>query len=76
MRWVSDVPIDPTTLDQGLGITEPVFRIRVAIDGGGLTGPAAQRPLRPGMTLSASLLGERRRLWEVFFDPVLRAIRG
>ena len=32
-------------------------------------------PLRPGMTLSANLLLERRRLWEVFLDPVLRALK-
>jgi len=28
------------------------------------------------MTLQANLLLERRRLWEVFLDPVLRALRG
>jgi membrane fusion protein len=75
VTWVSDVPTDPASLDQNLGITEPVFRIRVAIDAGGLKGPAAQHPLRPGMTLSANLLLERRRLWEVFLDPVLRALK-
>ena len=75
VRWVSDVPIDPKTLDAGLGITEPVFRVRVDIAPGGLAGPAADRPLRPGMTLSANLVLERRPLWEVFFDPVLRAMR-
>jgi membrane fusion protein len=75
VRWISRVPVDPAGLDKSLGITEPVFRIRVAIDQGGLTGPAAGRPLRPGMTLSANLVLERRRLWEVFFDPVLRAMR-
>lgn len=75
VTWVSDVPTDPASLDQNLGITEPVFRIRVAIDADGLKGPAAQHPLRPGMTLSANLLLERRRLWEVFLDPVLRALK-
>ncbi|HEY0412596.1 MAG TPA: HlyD family efflux transporter periplasmic adaptor subunit [Allosphingosinicella sp.] len=75
VTWVSDVQSDPATLDPGLGITEPVFRVRVAIEGG-LHGEAAQHPLRPGMTLSANLLLERRRLWEVFLDPVLRALRG
>jgi membrane fusion protein len=75
VTWVSDVPTDPASLDQNLGITEPVFRVRVAIDAGGLKGPAAEHPLRPGMTLSANLLLERRRLWEVFLDPVLRALK-
>jgi membrane fusion protein len=75
VTWVSDVPTDPATLDPGLGITEPVFRIRVALEGG-LRAEAARNPLRPGMTLSANLLLEKRRLWEVFLDPVLRALRG
>jgi membrane fusion protein len=26
VTWVSDVPTDPASLDQNLGITEPVFR--------------------------------------------------
>ena len=74
--FVSDVLTEVAALDPGLGITEPVFRIRVAIDPRGLSGAASQRPLRAGMTLSANLLLQRRRLWEVFLDPVLRATRG
>jgi membrane fusion protein len=68
---IASVPTEAAALEPGLGITEPVFRIRVAIDE-----PAADRPLRAGMTLSASLLLERRALWEVFLDPVLRAMRS
>jgi len=75
VTWVSDVPTDPATLDAGLAITEPVFRVRVALEGG-LRDEAARNPLRPGMTLSANLLLEKRRLWEVFLDPILRALRG
>ncbi|MBV8685282.1 MAG: HlyD family efflux transporter periplasmic adaptor subunit [Alphaproteobacteria bacterium] len=75
VTWVSDVPTDPATLDPGLGIGEPVFRVRVALEGG-LREEAARNPLRPGMTLSANLLLEKRRLWEVFLDPVLRALKG
>ena len=74
--FVSDVLTEPASLDPGLGITEPVFRIRVAIDPHGLSGDASGRPLRAGMTVSANLVLQRRSLWEVFFDPVLRAIRG
>lgn len=73
---VATVPTEPTALDPGLGLTEPVFRVRVAIDPEGLTGAAATRPLRAGMTLSANLLLERRSLWEVFLEPVLKAVRG
>lgn len=74
--WISDVPTEPAGLDPGLGITEPVFRIRVAIDPDGLPAAVGERQLRTGMTLSANLVLERRSLWEVFLDPVLRAIRG
>jgi membrane fusion protein len=74
VTWVSDVPTDPANLDPGLGITEPVFRVRVALEGG-LRDEAALNPLRPGMTLSANLLLKERALWEVFLDPVLRALR-
>ncbi len=73
---VASVPTEPAALDPGLQLTEPVFRIRVALDPRGLSGAAADRPLRSGMTLSANLLLERRSLWEVFLDPVLKAIRG
>lgn len=73
---VANVPTEPSALDPGLGITEPVFRVRVAIDPRGLHGGAAGRPLRAGMTLAANLLLDRRSLWEVFADPVLKAIRS
>jgi membrane fusion protein len=73
---VSRVPIEPSALDSALGIQEPVFRIRVAIDEAvpRLPGGAAAR-LRPGMTLSANLVLERRSLWEVLFNPIASAFR-
>ncbi len=67
---VARVPTEPAALDPGLGLTEPVFRVRVRIDR-----MASDRPLRAGMTLSANLVLESRPLWEVFLDPVLRAAR-
>jgi membrane fusion protein len=76
VTWVSDVPTDPASLSKDLGITEPVFRVRVALDAPPQHGDAAGQAIRPGMTLQANLLLERRRLWEVFLDPVLRALRG
>jgi membrane fusion protein len=73
---VSRVAIEPSALDSALGIQEPVFRIRVAIDQAvpRLPGGAEAR-LRPGMTLSANLVLERRSLWEVLFNPVASAFR-
>jgi len=72
---VSRVSTEPTNIDTQLGIEEPVFRIRVRIDELAPRLPAAQRTLRPGMTLSANLVLERRSLWEILFNPLLGAVR-
>ena len=74
---VSRVPADPGTIEPGLKIDEPVFRIRVRIDRA-VAQPAARDHLRlrPGMTLAANLVLQRRAIWEVFLDPLLRAIRA
>ncbi len=73
---VSRVPIEPGAIDPALGIEEPVFRIRVAIDKVAPRIPGAESRLRPGMTLGANLLLERRPLWEVIFNPVAAALRS
>jgi membrane fusion protein len=72
---VSRVPTEPSNIDAQLGIEEPVFRIRVAIDSLAPRAPAGERQLRPGMTLGANLVLERRTLWEVLFNPFLGAMR-
>lgn len=71
---VSEVPVEPANIDAELGIQEPVFRIRVRLD---QVAPraSAERNLRPGMTLSANLVLERRGLWEMLFGPVIGALR-
>jgi membrane fusion protein len=71
---VSRVPTEPTNLDSNLGIEEPVFRIRVRIDQMAPRVPANQRTMRPGMTLNANLVLERRSLWEVLFGPIRSAV--
>jgi membrane fusion protein len=70
---VSRVPIEPAALDPSLGIQEPVFKLRVAIDRAVPKLPDAG--LRPGMTLSANLVLERRGLWELLFNPFRSLIR-
>ncbi|MDB5692194.1 MAG: HlyD family secretion protein [Alphaproteobacteria bacterium] len=72
---VSRVSIEPAALDSALGIQEPVFRIRVAIDQAVPRLPDADARLRPGMTLSANLVLERRSLWEVLFNPFRALVR-
>jgi len=71
---VSRVPTEPTSLDSTLGIEEPVFRIRVRIDEMAPRVPASRRAMRPGMTLTANLVLERRSLWEMLFSPVFEAL--
>lgn len=58
----------PAALD---GSAEPMFRITVAMDPGGLQGFAAAQPLVAGMRMEADVLLERRRLVEWLFAPVL-----
>lgn len=73
---IARVPADAATIEPGLTINEPVFRIRVRIDRA-VEDPVQgqQLRLRPGMTLGANLVLQRRAIWEVFLDPLLRAVR-
>lgn len=71
---VSRVPTEPTNLDPGLGIQEPVFRIRVRIDELPPRLPVERRNLRPGMTLGANLVLENRSLWQVLFGPIMGSV--
>ncbi|MDB5723001.1 MAG: HlyD family secretion protein, partial [Alphaproteobacteria bacterium] len=73
---VSRVSIEPNALDPSLGIQEPVFKIRVRIERAAPRLPDADALLRPGMTLSANLVLERRSLWEVLFNPFRTLVRG
>jgi membrane fusion protein len=73
---VSRVPVQAGASDAKLDDKEPMFRIRVAIDQAVPKLAAARTGLRPGMTLSANLILERRRLWEVLFNPIAAALKG
>jgi membrane fusion protein len=69
---VSRVPVEASAIDSDLGINEPVFRIRVRLDR--MPPRATQgQALRPGMTLSANLVLERRSFWEIIFNPAVMA---
>lgn len=71
---VSRVPVEPAALDPALGIQEPVFRIRVAIES--LPPAIGADVLRPGTTVSANLILRRRSLWEALFNPIASALGG
>lgn len=72
---ISRLPIEPAALDPALGIEEPVFRVRVAVEAAPRAATVDGR-LRAGMTLTANLVLERRPLWEVLFNPFATALRG
>lgn len=75
VRDIAQVATDPANVDAGLGITEPVFRIRVAIKDVSRRADFTAANLRPGMTLNGKLQLERRNLWQVFLGPVFEAMR-
>lgn len=59
----------------GLHLTEPVFRVRVALERMDIEAYGQSIPLQAGMTLSADIVVERRNLLEWLFDPLYAAGR-
>ncbi len=49
---------------------EPLYRITVQLDSASITAYGKQQPLSPGMSLEASVLQERRALWEWVLEPL------
>lgn len=76
VTWVSTVPTSPVGLAPAATPGEPMFRIRVAFDADEASERFRLGQLRDGMTLTANLILENRSLWEVFFEPVLKAVRS
>jgi membrane fusion protein len=70
---IAPVPVDPASLDPALGIQEPVFRIRVAIEELPPRLPGGMQSLRPGTPVTANMILNRRSLWDVLFNPVKAA---
>lgn len=71
---VSRVPIEPRNIGLDLGSNEPVFRIRARVEHMPARTPVPADALRPGMTISASLVLEERNLWQVLFGPLVEAM--
>jgi membrane fusion protein len=63
------------SIAQGSTGTEPVYRVRVALAAQTVRAYGRDQTLRPGMTLEASVLLERRPLYEWILEP-LYSIRG
>ena len=50
--------------------TEPLFRVRVKLDRQTVTAYGAEQPLKAGAVLEASIVLERRRLFEWVLEPL------
>ena len=53
------------------GSREPLYRIKVALDGQAIRAYGRLEPLQPGMQVEADILLDRRRLIEWIFEPLL-----
>jgi membrane fusion protein len=53
------------------GTREPVYRIKVALEGQSIRAYGRLEPLQPGMQVEADILLDRRRLIEWVFEPLL-----
>ena len=52
---------------------EPLYRIQVKLKEQHITAYGESLPLKPGMTLEADVVQEKRAVWEWIFEPVLAA---
>lgn len=71
---IAKVPTEPSNVDLGLKIDEPVFRIRADITRFSPRARIDIGSMRQGMTLSGKLVLERRNLWQILFGPIIGAI--
>lgn len=72
---VSRTILSPEDLPLASSIKEPVFRVFVDLRSDTVNAYGEAIRLQAGMTLTADIVLERRRLWEVLLDPVLAAAR-
>ena len=63
--WSPGERVGPVT------VREPVYRVDVKIDAQHVEAGAQKLALRPGMSVNADILQERRKVWEWVFEPVL-----
>lgn len=71
---VSRTIFDPSELPVALGVSGPVYRVLVSISVQHVDAYGERFPLQTGMTLSAHIVLEERKLWEVLLDPLLARI--
>lgn len=71
---VSRTIFGPEELPVTLGIAEPVYRVLVDMSDQYVEAYGERFPLQAGMTLSAHVILETRKLWELLLDPLLARI--
>lgn len=78
VRDVSRSAVSPGEVSRHLGqdIKEPRYRVIVALDGQSVLAYGQEEMLRPGMTLDADILLDRRRLIEWVLEPLFGFARG
>lgn len=75
VEQVSRTVIAPGEADVPLQLTEPVYRIRVALPQQGVPAYGGMAPLQPGMMLKANIVLERRSFLQWLLDPIM-AVRN
>jgi len=70
VQSVSGTIFGPNELPVTLGITEPVYRVLVNLPEQYVEAYGERFPLQTGMTLSAHVILETRKLWELLLDPL------
>lgn len=76
---ISATPTAPQDLPNGQSAAlqtaaqtqEPLYRIQVQLQDQTITAYGDKLPLKPGMTLEADVVQEKRAVWEWVFEPVL-----
>jgi membrane fusion protein len=67
--WSPGEKVGPVT------VREPVYRVDVKLDAQSVEAGEQKLALRPGMSVNADILQEKRKVWEWVFEPVL-ALKG
>ncbi len=72
---VSRTIFEPAELPVSLNVQGPVYRIVAGISAQHVDAYGERFPLQAGMTLSAYIVQEERKLWQVLLEPLLARIR-
>jgi membrane fusion protein len=72
---VSRTILSPKDIEYPLSEPTPVYRVTVSIEQNVVRAYGDEFPLQAGMTLKADVVLERRRLWQLLFDPLLASAR-